>query len=121
MQHTYLLFQDILFLNELNTVEHGLVVNRRKSRDDLQKEMMLRISSGIIAGQYFEDVAIEIESIFKVSDLVLELVVLLTQHLLHLIYNIDLTHPNPITLNSTYTDHPNRTHKGKLYSRTSSK
>jgi hypothetical protein len=37
----------------------------------------------VVVGYDFEDVSVEIECILEVSDLVLQLVVLLPQHLLH--------------------------------------
>lgn len=78
------MLEDVLFLDKFNRAKHALVVHGRKSGDDLQKEVVMGIRACVVGGQDLEDVAIKIEGVFEVGDLVLELVVLLPEHLLHL-------------------------------------
>lgn len=78
------MLEDVLLLDELDAAEHGLVVDGGQSGDDLHEQRVLRVGPVIVPGYDLQDVSIEIKGILEVGDLVLELVVLLTQHLLHL-------------------------------------
>ena len=73
----------IFLLYEFETVKHGLVVDGGEAGDDLHEEVLLWIGAMVVVGYDFEDISVEIERILEVSDLVLQLIVLLPQHLLH--------------------------------------
>lgn len=62
MKH-YLLFEDVLLLDELNAAEHGLIIDGGQSGDDLHEQGMLGICAMIVAGYDLEDISIEVECI----------------------------------------------------------
>ena len=62
MKH-YLLFEDVLLLDELNAAEHGLIIDGGQSGDDLHEQGMLWIRAMIVSGYDLEDISIEVECI----------------------------------------------------------
>lgn len=80
----YFLLEDVFFLDKIDRVEHALVVDSGEASDDLQEEVMMGIGARVVGGKDLEDVSIQVEGVFEISDLILELIVLLSQHLLHL-------------------------------------
>ena len=78
----YLLLEYVLLVDEIDVVEHGLVVDRGQSRDDLHEEVEMGVGLLVVVVQYLEDVPVQIECVFEVSYLVLQLVVLLSQKML---------------------------------------
>lgn len=71
-------------MDELDGAEHALVIDSGKSGDYLKEEVVMGVRACVVGGEDFEDVAIEVECIFEVSDLIFQLIVLLPQHLFHL-------------------------------------
>ena len=78
----YLLLEYVLLVDEIDVVEHGLVVDRGQSCDDLHEEVEMGVGLLVVVVQYLEDVPVQIECVFEVSYLVLQLVVLLSQKML---------------------------------------
>lgn len=78
------MFEYIFLLYEFETVGHGLVIDGGEAGNDLHEEVLLWIGTMVVVGYDFEDVSVEVEGVLEVSDLVLQLVVLLAQHLLHI-------------------------------------
>ena len=78
----YLLLEYVLLVDEIDVVEHGLVVDRGQSRDDLHEEVEMGVGLLVVVVQYLEDVPVQVECVFEVSYLVLQLVVLLSQKML---------------------------------------
>ena len=48
----YLLLEYVLLVDEIDVVEHGLVVDRGQSRDDLHEEVEMRVGLLVVVVQY---------------------------------------------------------------------
>jgi hypothetical protein len=104
VREEYLLLEDVLLLDEVDAVEHALVVDGGEAGDDLQEQVVVRVAAGVVGGEDLEDVAVQVERVLQVRYLVLQLVVLLPQHLLHLKYHpASNTHTTTPLIN---TPHP---------------
>lgn len=59
----YLLFEDVFLVNQIDVVEHCLIVDAGQSSDDLHEKVVMRIGLGAIVIEEFQDVSIQIKSI----------------------------------------------------------
>lgn len=60
----YLLLEGVFVVDQVDVVEHGLVVDRGKAGDDLHEQVEMRVSLGIVHWQQFKDIPVEIKGIF---------------------------------------------------------
>lgn len=77
MREWYFLFEGILMVNEVDVVEHGLVVDGGQPGDDLHEEVEMRICFRVVSRQQLQYVPIQIKRILQICYLVLELIILL--------------------------------------------
>ena len=80
----YFLLEDVFLLDEFDGIEHGLIVDSGEAGDHLEQQFLLWVSHWVVGRYYLQDVTVQVEGVLEVSDLVLELEILRTQHLLHL-------------------------------------
>ena len=66
-------------MDEIDIVEHGLIIDWGKTSDDLHKQAVMGVCFLIVAVQDLKDIPIEIECILEISYLILELVILLAE------------------------------------------
>lgn len=79
---TYLFFEECLLLGELQVAEECLVIDGGEFSDDLYEEAVLMIVGVVVVGDQPEDFPVDIKDVLEVGDLVLKMVVLLSQQLL---------------------------------------
>lgn len=48
MNKVYLLLEGVFVVDQVDVVEHGLVVDRGKAGDDLHEQVEMRVSLGIV-------------------------------------------------------------------------
>jgi len=69
-------------VDEVDVVEHGLVVDGGEPGDNLHQQVEVRVGLLVVVVEDLEDVPIEVECIFEIGYLVFQLVVLLLQIML---------------------------------------
>lgn len=78
----YLFLEERLLLGELQVTEERLIIDGGEFGDDLYEQPVLMIVGIVVVGDQPEDFPVDIEDVLEIGDLILQVVVLLTQQLL---------------------------------------
>lgn len=100
MREGYFLLEGVFVVDEVDVVEHGLVVDGGEPGDDLHEEVEVRVRLRVVGRQQLQNVPVEVECVLQIGYLVLELVVLLPQVVLIHHSLCYLHYRRPVILNS---------------------